>query len=167
MREIVAFLLLFTSTASAVWVSPVYNGILDYQSWENPSMSYDSDLTTFTKEIRLQTSVPLGLYYDRGIVADKFRIYASSDIEVWIHYLDGWVCQYMGRTPENEWVVRDVFGDIAEPLYGVKITSTNPYERLEISEFQVNEVPEPVTLLILICGSYFALRKSYPVICDS
>jgi hypothetical protein len=159
-------IMILVSTANAAWVSPNYHEIDCEVDWIGSEYSYDGVIDTYTSEGALDAIQPLELYFYKPVLAYKWRIYVNSEIEVWLYYRHDWIRQWAANISYNEWAVKDVWGDAPEPqyIYGAKIISTNPEASLHLHEFQMYEVPEPATILILVGGSVLALRKRRAVI---
>lgn len=169
-------LLLFASTANAVWVSPDSHYPESEVHWNNCNNAYDGNIETYTDESEWPPYYyPLDLMFSPAIEATEFRIIASNyyeplisnpSIEVFLFNGEFCILHFVGNNiPQNEWVDYPLGG--TQFVSSARIISQTTEYTLRIYEFQINEIPEPATILLLICGSVLALGRSRSIIRDS
>jgi len=160
-------LLLFTSTANAVWISPSYHAPASENYWFQCEMAYDNIDHTFAYEKDPSARHPLDLIFPSPVNADWWSVslwgeYGSIDsFELWLFYDDQWNLHWDGSVFELP--IATTLPILGTGITKARIVSENMEHALCVLDVKLWEVPEPATILLLIGGSILVFRKNRTV----
>jgi hypothetical protein len=151
------------------WYSPIEAVDIDGPGhWGDVGFSIDGDIDTYAYESSWPPYFhPLDLLFSPHLEADRFRIRAANyyepllsnpEIEVFLYYNEDCILHFAGTITMNEWVEYPFGG--GQFVSSAKVISKTTEYTLRVYEFQLHQVPEPSTILLLISGSLLLCKTA-------
>lgn len=165
MKNLTIFLtIVLIQTANATWIRPISHDPACGDYWFRCEMAYDDIEHTFAYEKDSSARQPLDLIFSRAVNADWWSVslwgeYGTMDsFELWLFHDNQWNLHWDGSGIEPLSV---------SAITGVtkaRVISEDPEHALCLLDVRLREVPEPATILLLICGAKLAFRKRRAVV---